>query len=138
MIRRPPRSTLFPYTTLFRSQPYAGGATSPPDRLLRAGLRVLVVAMAPVRPRPRARLHCRLRAVRRGARRAGPHQREGRHRRAVGADGALARGAGVVRGGALAPGGSPPRRDGAQRAAGRSAPLVRRTRGLARPRAHLL
>src|SRR3712207_7584001 len=23
MIRRPPRSTLFPYTTLFRSQPYA-------------------------------------------------------------------------------------------------------------------
>src|SRR5258708_30510240 len=24
MIRRPPRSTLFPYTTLFRSQPYSG------------------------------------------------------------------------------------------------------------------
>src|SRR5258707_7397872 len=24
MIRRPPRSTLFPYTTLFRSQPLAG------------------------------------------------------------------------------------------------------------------
>src|SRR2546430_9262781 len=24
MIRRPPRSTLFPYTTLFRSQPYEG------------------------------------------------------------------------------------------------------------------
>src|SRR3712207_7041953 len=28
MIRRPPRSTLFPYTTLFRSQP--GSSTSPP------------------------------------------------------------------------------------------------------------
>src|SRR5438309_4142144 len=25
MIRRPPRSTLFPYTTLFRSRPDAGG-----------------------------------------------------------------------------------------------------------------
>src|SRR5256885_8459511 len=25
MIRRPPRSTLFPYTTLFRSDPRAGG-----------------------------------------------------------------------------------------------------------------
>src|SRR2546422_8593071 len=24
MIRRPPRSTLFPYTTLFRSEPHAG------------------------------------------------------------------------------------------------------------------
>src|SRR5437016_7116552 len=28
MIRRPPRSTLFPYTTLFRSQP-SGGRTAP-------------------------------------------------------------------------------------------------------------
>src|SRR3712207_9548098 len=28
MIRRPPRSTLFPYTTLFRSR---DGVTSPPD-----------------------------------------------------------------------------------------------------------
>src|SRR5256886_9064892 len=28
MIRRPPRSTLFPYTTLFRSGPLANGATS--------------------------------------------------------------------------------------------------------------
>src|SRR6266540_4956322 len=25
MIRRPPRSTLFPYTTLFRSKPFGGG-----------------------------------------------------------------------------------------------------------------
>src|SRR3712207_8637467 len=30
MIRRPPRSTLFPYTTLFRSDPARG----PPDRLV--------------------------------------------------------------------------------------------------------
>src|SRR3712207_8784517 len=27
MIRRPPRSTLFPYTTLFRSQPVSGAGT---------------------------------------------------------------------------------------------------------------
>src|SRR3712207_6912057 len=29
MIRRPPRSTLFPYTTLFRSDTNAGGDSSP-------------------------------------------------------------------------------------------------------------
>src|SRR6266403_4077329 len=29
MIRRPPRSTLFPYTTLFRSPPAAAGARTP-------------------------------------------------------------------------------------------------------------
>src|SRR2546430_5483456 len=29
MIRRPPRSTLFPYTTLFRSQPGDGGSPHP-------------------------------------------------------------------------------------------------------------
>src|SRR3712207_8563363 len=29
MIRRPPRSTLFPYTTLFRSQGLAGGMVMP-------------------------------------------------------------------------------------------------------------
>src|SRR5262250_3416111 len=34
MIRRPPRSTLFPYTTLFRSQ--QGGARQPPCGLARA------------------------------------------------------------------------------------------------------
>src|SRR5260363_462085 len=31
MIRRPPRSTLFPYTTLFRSLPLTPPATSPPS-----------------------------------------------------------------------------------------------------------
>src|SRR2546427_7147696 len=36
MIRRPPRSTLFPYTTLFRSQPERGGVvcTHPIDEAL--------------------------------------------------------------------------------------------------------
>src|SRR5205814_4673735 len=29
MIRRPPRSTLFPYTTLFRSDPCAAGGAAP-------------------------------------------------------------------------------------------------------------
>src|SRR5687767_15400281 len=40
MIRRPPRSTLFPYTTLFRSQPVAARAQPrgrpPPHRRRRA------------------------------------------------------------------------------------------------------
>src|SRR5438270_12033761 len=31
MIRRPPRSTLFPYTTLFRSETYVAAATSAGD-----------------------------------------------------------------------------------------------------------
>src|SRR3954454_19093188 len=35
MIRRPPRSTLFPYTTLFRSR---GGSSSIPGQSARAGL----------------------------------------------------------------------------------------------------
>src|SRR6266508_6397053 len=61
MIRRPPRSTLFPYTTLFRSRPLrprgpvAGGRGGPPDtggleplpRPRRDGARA-------DRPRPRA------------------------------------------------------------------------------------
>src|SRR2546426_8903476 len=32
MIRRPPRSTLFPYTTLFRSDAYAAGQQQMPRR----------------------------------------------------------------------------------------------------------
>src|SRR5256885_9730237 len=38
MIRRPPRSTLFPYTTLFRSchRPFRAGKVEPPD-LVRGG-----------------------------------------------------------------------------------------------------
>src|SRR2546422_8423543 len=38
MIRRPPRSTLFPYTTLFRSRP--GGGPSPMIRDVVRGARV--------------------------------------------------------------------------------------------------
>src|SRR5258705_8102603 len=37
MIRRPPRSTLFPYTTLFRSTVRSGGATSAPGARPRSG-----------------------------------------------------------------------------------------------------
>src|SRR2546422_2696385 len=39
MIRRPPRSTLFPYTTLFRSQPSRGGRADQRDGKARSGLR---------------------------------------------------------------------------------------------------
>src|SRR3989475_5032432 len=35
MIRRPPRSTLFPYTTLFRSPSAVGRSTDARDRFLR-------------------------------------------------------------------------------------------------------
>src|SRR5256885_9712859 len=37
MIRRPPRSTLFPYTTLFRSLPCAGELPGPADQAGRVG-----------------------------------------------------------------------------------------------------
>src|SRR2546427_9159395 len=42
MIRRPPRSTLFPYTTLFRSRPPAQGQAPPlrDDAGLRQGARL--------------------------------------------------------------------------------------------------
>src|SRR2546426_2491308 len=33
MIRRPPRSTLFPYTTLFRSSALSPACSTPPDNL---------------------------------------------------------------------------------------------------------
>src|SRR2546425_8516911 len=41
MIRRPPRSTLFPYTTLFRSRPTTLPLRHPARRLSRAGRRSL-------------------------------------------------------------------------------------------------
>src|SRR3712207_8530838 len=50
MIRRPPRSTLFPYTTLFRSRPHALGHHGH-ERLQRRDLLVLAA--------PRPRLHRR-------------------------------------------------------------------------------
>src|SRR5256885_8441875 len=49
MIRRPPRSTLFPYTTLFRSRPGAFVVGAPPLDSHRFGDRDLdVVDVAPV------------------------------------------------------------------------------------------
>src|SRR2546422_2821983 len=41
MIRRPPRSTLFPYTTLFRSRPRAGSSPAQRGEPRRAGHRRL-------------------------------------------------------------------------------------------------
>src|SRR3712207_7241438 len=40
MIRRPPRSTLFPYTTLFRSRPARRRAASPRTSSATSGLKV--------------------------------------------------------------------------------------------------
>src|SRR3989441_433718 len=53
MIRRPPRSTLFPYTTLFRSRPVRGRAVAAVRR--RAGR----PALAPARGPPADRVHSR-------------------------------------------------------------------------------
>src|SRR5688572_31380436 len=54
MLRRPPRSTLFPYTTLFRSEPdyFAGCATMGATQVLvaRAEERVIGVACRAIRP----------------------------------------------------------------------------------------
>src|SRR5260370_22821098 len=55
MIRRPPRSTLFPYTTLFRSQPSRNSLPSRPPEL-RPQLRLLpreLLRSQPLRCRPR-------------------------------------------------------------------------------------
>src|SRR5258708_28254138 len=56
MIRRPPRSTLFPYTTLFRS-----GVRSPPDGGSRPALRRKAGRGSPAGPslRPTAGGRCR-------------------------------------------------------------------------------
>src|SRR3712207_7516109 len=56
MIRRPPRSTLFPYTTLFRSGPQTGGLGrfKPGQLMLRTGSEhALGVQATGGRPRPR-------------------------------------------------------------------------------------
>src|SRR5437016_6969330 len=39
MIRRPPRSTLFPYTTLFRSRPWKGSMISTIKRTMLLGVK---------------------------------------------------------------------------------------------------
>src|SRR5258705_13919738 len=49
MIRRPPRSTLFPYTTLFRSVQAVGGLmsiTGPPGAPSKAGVAIVDVVTA--------------------------------------------------------------------------------------------
>src|SRR2546429_1576665 len=52
MIRRPPRSTLFPYTTLFRSKAQSGGggteAEEPQGQHLQSGERALLQAAGDV------------------------------------------------------------------------------------------
>src|SRR2546430_10300814 len=52
MIRRPPRSTLFPYTTLFRSPPSAPGCSRPA-----AAVRSVPVAGRSKRAAPRSEEH---------------------------------------------------------------------------------
>src|SRR3712207_7417786 len=51
MIRRPPRSTLFPYTTLFRSLPHA----APPATPAPSSSSTHVVSAARTNPGPRSR-----------------------------------------------------------------------------------
>src|SRR2546430_10584300 len=46
MIRRPPRSTLFPYTTLFRSGTIKGSVASPNRTSVRLSARFLVMALS--------------------------------------------------------------------------------------------
>src|SRR2546426_7954416 len=58
MIRRPPRSTLFPYTTLFRSPRLASKPT--PIVVLRGGSAIMVVIRVP--PRENSVLHTGLRS----------------------------------------------------------------------------
>src|SRR5690349_24016319 len=61
MIRRPPRSTLFPYTTLFRSHHRFGGnrlaapALAEPDRVRDNPAHVVVGRAVPTSARPGAR-----------------------------------------------------------------------------------
>src|SRR3712207_7240683 len=58
MIRRPPRSTLFPYTTLFRSRT-ALRPRGLAERLRRAGLRLLHQLRGPQGARARGEPPCR-------------------------------------------------------------------------------
>src|SRR3712207_7079681 len=54
MIRRPPRSTLFPYTTLFRSRPFVGGCRPSGGRARSLPPRrgTLIVRFSTLRPAP--------------------------------------------------------------------------------------
>src|SRR5258708_36305087 len=56
MIRRPPRSTLFPYTTLFRSQLEGSGMTRSVQELRPSTLDHLAALVALYRPGPMAHI----------------------------------------------------------------------------------
>src|SRR5262245_64377963 len=77
MVRRPPRSTLFPYTTLFRSQNQDGAVRRRGVVLCladRAGTRV--AAVAAVQPHGRSHLQSGARGRRITARRSEEHTSE--------------------------------------------------------------
>src|SRR3712207_8403966 len=72
MIRRPPRSTLFPYTTLFRSEGAGRGAAGrllprPRPRRRAGAPRAAVARPGRRRPPPRRRPHDRARLLPAGA-----------------------------------------------------------------------
>src|SRR5215207_6451549 len=102
------------------------GETAPDGHVLRAGLRALVVALDPVRPRPFSPAHRGLRAFPRGARRAGYHPGQDRGGGVGAPDGAVARRAEMVRGGPLAPCGDLTYRSSVQCPVGRPGSLVGR------------
>src|SRR3712207_8036462 len=68
MIRRPPRSTLFPYTTLFRSCSHTGVTPGAPGRRRSGGERC--------RPGSRRRIECRARVCAREEVRSEEHTSE--------------------------------------------------------------
>src|SRR5215207_2408936 len=96
-----------------RGSLYVVGETTPDHHVLRTGLRPLVVGMANVGFGPLPHPRIQLRTFPRGARRAGHHPRQERAGRLAAADGALARGAWMVRCSSLAPGWARSCRDGA-------------------------
>src|SRR2546430_5801498 len=75
MIRRPPRSTLFPYTTLFRSQEVSVQEPRRPDRVLAGRARARESGDAEV-VRPAAEGRCRHSAVPEVPRRSEEHTSE--------------------------------------------------------------
>src|SRR5947209_12588376 len=61
MIRQPPRSTLFPYTTLFRSQAYSSARSRPrksnAPALIRLSNILRFAIRVPIRPQKRSEEH---------------------------------------------------------------------------------
>src|SRR5688500_10393095 len=96
-------------------EPYVCGATLPLDRLIRIGLRVLMVDLAPICFWPFPQSYHRVWSLLSRHPRARAHYWQGWCGDAPAPDGALARAAGVVRGGAAAPRGDQRRCSLAQR-----------------------